>query len=83
MTVTDSAAYHIDEDPTHCGPARARLREWGVEIWALVAQLPAMDGDPARLAEAYGLPIDAVLAALAYYRAHKEIIDAQIALNAA
>lgn len=58
-------------------------RPSGVEVWALVAQLPAFEGDAARLASAYGLPLNAVKAALAFYRRHKELIDAQIALNAA
>ena len=83
MTTTDSVTHHVGEDPEHRGPARARLRDSGVEVWVLVAQLPAMDSDPARLAEAYGLPLEAVEAALAYYRHHKKEIDAQIALNAA
>ena len=83
MTITDSIAHHIEEDPEHRGPARARLRDSGVEVWVLVAQLPAMDGDPVRLAEAYGVPVEAVEAALAYYRRHKRVIDAQIVLNAA
>lgn len=83
MTIADLVARHIEEDPEHRGPARARLREMGVEVWVLVAQLPAMDSSPVRLAEAYGLPIDAVEAALAYYRSHRKDIDAQIALNAA
>ncbi len=83
MPIDDSIACYIEEDPSHRGPARARLRELGVEVWVLVAQLPAMDGNPVRLAEAYGLPREAVEAALAYYRRHKKDIDAQIALNAA
>ena len=83
MTITNSVAHHIEEDPGGRGPARARLRESGVEVWVLVAQLPAMDDNPARLAESYGLPVEAVEAALVYYRRHKKVIDAQIAVNAA
>lgn len=76
MATTDPIAHYIEE-----GPGGARLRESGVEIWALVAQLPAMDGNVARLAAAYGLPAEVVQAAPAYYQRHKELIDAQIALN--
>jgi len=83
VTITDPIAHHIEDDPEHHGPSRARLRDSGVEVWVLVAQLPAMDGDPVRLAEAYGVPVEAVEAALAYYRRHKKVIDEQIALNAA
>jgi uncharacterized protein (DUF433 family) len=78
MTTTDPIARYVEE-----GPGGPRLREFGVDVWVLVAQLPAMDGDGAKLAAAYGLPVDTVEAALAYYRLHKELIDAQIALNAA
>jgi uncharacterized protein (DUF433 family) len=83
VTITDSITHHIEEDAEHRGPARARLRDSGVEVWVLVAQLPAMDGDPVRLAEAYSVPVEAVEAALAYYRRHRKVIDAQIAVNAA
>lgn len=76
MAATDPIAHYVEE-----GSAGARLRESGVEIWALVAQLPAMDGNVARLASAYGVPAEVVQAALAYYQRHKELIDAQIALN--
>lgn len=76
MATTDPISHYVEE-----GPAGARLRESGVEIWALVAQLPAMGDDVARLAAAYGLPAEVVQAALAYYQRHTELIDAQITLN--
>lgn len=76
MATTDTIAHYVEE-----GLAGARLRESGVEIWALVAQLPAMDDDVARLAAAYGLPPEVVRAAFTYHQRHKELIDAQIALN--
>ncbi len=71
MATTDPIAQYIEE-----GSGGARLRESGVEIWALIAQLPAMDDDLTRLANAYGLPRDAVKAALAYYQCHQELVDA-------
>ncbi|HEY8743982.1 MAG TPA: hypothetical protein VIU62_12825 [Chloroflexota bacterium] len=83
MVRTDLIAQYVEDDVRRFGPAQARPRTSGVEVWVLVAQLPAMDHDVARLAVAYGLPIAAVQAAMAYYRRHKELIDAQIALNAA
>jgi uncharacterized protein (DUF433 family) len=83
MAATDLIGRYLEEDPQQPNPARARLRGSGVEVWALVAQLPAMEGDVERLAAAYGLSQEAVVAALAYYRLHKELIDAQIAVNAA
>jgi uncharacterized protein (DUF433 family) len=83
MAVSDLIAQYVEEDPRRSGPADARLRDSGVPVWALVAQLPAFDGDPARLASSYDVPLDAVKAALAYYRRNKKLIDARIALNAA
>jgi uncharacterized protein (DUF433 family) len=82
MTPTDPIARYVEQDSRDPSPATARVPEPGVEVWALIAQLPAMGGDVARLAAAYGLPREAVDAALAYYRRHKELIDAGIALNA-
>lgn len=78
MSRVDPIAQFIEE-----GPGGPRLRDAGVEVWVLVAQLPALDGDVARLAAAYDLPRVAVGAALAYYRRHRKLIDAQIAVNAA
>lgn len=83
MITSDLIRRHIEVDAQRWGPAGARLIDSGVEVWVLVAQLPAMDGDKARLADAYGLPLEAVEAAFAYYRDHKQPIDARIALNAA
>lgn len=65
------------------GRADARLRDFGVPIWALVAHLGAIGNDPDQLARAYQLPPSAVEAALAYYRQNKEYIDARILLNSA
>lgn len=83
MTTSDLIDHHIEQATRRPNPARARLRESGVEVWTLVAQLPTVDGDVNRLAAAYDLPPSAVEAALAYYQLHRELIDAQIALNAA
>lgn len=65
------------------GRADARLRGYGVSVWAVVAYLQMVGGDLDRVAEDYGLPHDAVQAALAYYRQHQELIDARLRLNAA
>ena len=74
---------YIEEDPFRPGPADARLRGSGVHVWILAAQLPAFNGDATALAAAYHLPLEAITAALAYYRRHQKPIDALIARNAA
>lgn len=72
-----------DTDRYPGGRADARLREYGVPVWALIGQLQALDGDLDQLAEDYELPREAVDAALAYYRCNKEYIDARLLLNSA
>jgi uncharacterized protein (DUF433 family) len=65
------------------GRADARLKDYGVPVWALVAQLRAIGGDLDQLARDYELPRDAVDGAMAYYRQNKKYIDARILLNSA
>ncbi len=78
MTAIDLISEHIEEMPVG-----ARLRKYSVEVWILVAQLPYADGDLSRLAADYAIPREALEAALAYYRRHKKVIDAQTMINAA
>jgi len=65
------------------GRADARLRYYGVPVWALIGQLGALDGNVDQLASDYELPREAVQAALAYYRCNKEYVDARLLLNSA
>ncbi|MBI2940770.1 MAG: DUF433 domain-containing protein [Chloroflexi bacterium] len=74
---------YIEPNPHRPGAAEARLIDYCVPVWALVAHLDAVDGSADRLADDYRLPRETVLAALAYYRRHKNLIDARIAANAA
>lgn len=63
--------------------ANARLRNYGVPVWALVGQWRAVDEDVDQVAQDYELPREAVEAALAYYRRNKKYIDARLLLNSA
>lgn len=72
----------IDSVP-HEGPGEARLREYGVHVWALAGYLQAVKGNIEEVAHDYDLPLVAVEAALAYYQQHKTAIDARIAANLA
>jgi|GEM_PF-7077678 len=67
----------------HESVAEARVARYGVPVWALIGYLPAANGDLGMIAEAYQLPLDAVLAAFAFYARHRTDIDARIAANAA
>lgn len=62
-------------------PSEARLRWYGVHVWALIGHLPMVQGDVDRLAQDYRLPREAVEAALAYYEQHREAVDARLLLN--
>jgi uncharacterized protein (DUF433 family) len=52
-----------------------------VSVWAIIGQVEASLGDLDDVAEAYEIPIDAVRAALAYYRRFPEVIEARIDAN--
>lgn len=83
VSPTDDAliARHIESDPLDLGVSEAQIAGHGVSVWALVAHLGAVGNDAVRAAADYGLERDAVEAAIRYYCAHRELIDARIALN--
>ena len=77
-------AQYVEENPHRPGPADARLKDSGVELWALISYLQrAADGDVAATAADYEVPEEAVEASLAYYRRHQRFIDGRIAVSAA
>lgn len=71
-------ARYIDESPVYGGIADARLRDYGVSVWALVAYYLAADGSIDVVAHDYDVPREAVQAVLAYYRRHQCFVDARI-----
>ena len=75
--------HYIETDPSRPGPGGARLKEYGVPVWALVGHMNAVHGEVAQVAEDYDLPREAVEAALAYYHRHQAAIDAKLLANAA
>lgn len=64
-------------------PGGARLREYGVSVWALVGYLRVVEGDPDRVAKDYDISREALDAALSYYKEHQWEIDARLMMNAA
>jgi uncharacterized protein (DUF433 family) len=77
-------AKYVEENPRRPGPADARLKESGIELWALISYLDlAVAGDVAQAAEDYEIPAAAVQAARAYYGRHRAPLDARIAISAA
>jgi uncharacterized protein (DUF433 family) len=75
-------AAHIEQHPRRPGLDEARLIGFCVPVWALVGYSFAVNGDIERIAADYDVPVDAVAAALAYYRRHRALIDARLAANA-
>ena len=76
----DLIGRHIDASE---GAAEARLL-LGPSVWALIAYFKGgAKRNPDVLAGAYGIPLEAVEAALAYYHRHKAAIDGRIAVNVA
>lgn len=78
-----SAAITGEPDPMRPGFGEYRLKDRGVPIWAIIGSLTEDADNVDDVAEAYGLPREAVEAALAFYRRHHAAIDARLAQNVA
>ena len=61
----------------------AHITDSGIPVWALVGHWLMTGQDPVVTASDYHLEIAAVQAALAYYKFHRELIDARLAANVA
>ena len=72
---------YIEPNPQHPDPSNVRLRGYGFSVWALIGYLPLFNGDTAALADEFGIPVEAVEAAVAYYQQHQSEIDARLARN--
>jgi uncharacterized protein (DUF433 family) len=71
---------YVEENPYKPGVADARLKGYGVPVWALIGHLgPA--GSASRIAADYDLPEEVVHAALDYYSRHRCAIDERNAAN--
>jgi hypothetical protein len=83
----------IEPDPNRPGEDRTLLAGTGIPVWAIVAHLQALTGadvddttDMEAMRQAatdYRIDESLVVAAVAYYRAHRHAIDARLARNAA
>ena len=72
---------YIEWDTQLDGPERARVAEYGVPVWALIGYLRVVGNDLDQVARDYCVPLDAVRAAVAFYRRHQAVIDARITSN--
>lgn len=71
----------IEPHPRKRGSAEARLKGSKIAVWAVIGQLRAEGRSVPRVAEDYGLPEEAVEAALAYYQQHRAVIDERLVAN--
>ena len=74
-------ARYIEPNPYHPSLDAARVRQYGVSVWSIIAHLHVVGDDVTQVAADYALPSEAVEAAMAYYRRHKDLIDARIVAN--
>jgi uncharacterized protein (DUF433 family) len=72
---------YIEPDPRRPRIDDARVKDYGIAVWAIIGRLEAAHGDIAQAAADYDLPPDAVRAALAYYARYRDAIDARRAAN--
>lgn len=73
---------HVRLDPHGPAPADTRLVDSGVNIWALVAYRDANLAGLDAIAPAFGTSPEAIRAAFAFYRRHRDAIDGRVAANA-
>jgi uncharacterized protein (DUF433 family) len=71
----------IEPDPRKPWPGDARVRGYFVHVWALIGHQRATNRELEAISHDYGLPAQAVEAALAYYRRHRQSIDARLDEN--
>jgi uncharacterized protein (DUF433 family) len=81
LSDTELIELYVDAGPTAGGAAEARLRRSWVPVWAVIGQTQTVGDDPEMLADAYDIPVEEAEAALAYYRRHRDIIDARLDAN--
>jgi uncharacterized protein (DUF433 family) len=74
---------YIELSPHRGGLDEVRIKGRGVRVWALVGHAggPDVGGDIDIIAAHYDLPRDAVLAARAYYRRHRAVLNNRFLAN--
>jgi hypothetical protein len=83
----------VVQDPIRPGLERGRLADYEIPVWAIIGHLQAQARadigervDQSAIAQTaldYHVPERAVMAAIAYYRRHRILIDGLLARNAA
>jgi uncharacterized protein (DUF433 family) len=71
----------IEQDPYSPGRHNARLTESGTHVWAIIAYLQATNWNIAEVARDYAVSEASIRAAIEYYEAHRNLIDADLLLR--
>jgi uncharacterized protein (DUF433 family) len=72
---------YIGPNPSKGGRDEYVVNGTLVPVWALVGHAPVVNHNLARIADDYGLPVEVVEAAFAFYRRNKAVIDNRIEAN--
>jgi uncharacterized protein (DUF433 family) len=73
---------YIEPNPNKSGADEVRIRGYGTSVWAIIGYLDSGDEkELAAIAHGFQIPLEAVQAAVEYYRRHKAIIDNRLAAN--
>lgn len=78
-------AKYLEPHTYRPGKAYWRVKNRGCAVWAIIGSYRRAEGPDLieRLAMSWGVPTDAIRAALAYYERHQSIIDTFIEANKA
>lgn len=78
-------ARYIEPHPANPGIGEFRLKEEynGYPVWSIIGSLMPDGSNMERMAREYEIPLEAIVAARAYYARHKQEIDDRPAANRA
>lgn len=80
MDAIDLISRYIEPDPCKGGADEVRLKPYGQHVWAIIGDYLAHH-NPHETARAYDIPVEAVVAAVAYYQRHQAVIDNRLWAN--
>lgn len=71
----------IEPDPWKPGVEEARVKQYSMNVWAIIGYLGGDEGNIEAVARSCDLPLEVVEAAVAYYHRFRGFIDYRIAQN--
>ena len=81
MTDDELIGQYIEQHPRKGGLDEARLKGYGISVWATAGELQAPGVSLDELAYGFDIPLDAIRAAAVYYARHKLLIDNRLLAN--